>query len=426
MVRQRFLVIVILIFFSLHSFAQQSYSAVDAVQLMEDEAWFDFKKVYDANKDTYNEFFQLKADSYLNTYFNKPEKAIERLEIIANEHAESLGLDVVPFLDLLAKNYVFIQRYDKAHEIFSYLCKSLPNVLPPDNLHQLKETTQKYAALKELPQHEVIFDVNIEPVPIDTIMGGLINLPFKSGQIKRKAIFDTGANMNFVTKSLASKLGIKPILNSVMGNIDRLEGAIGVLDTFYIGNTLVKNALFYVLPDQQLILKNNNLDLIIGIETMKLMQKIEFDFNKMQLKVVPTNEIDGMESNMLLKGNMLFVRTVIDNKYQQLQYDSGFSGDVTLNKNNQTFILLFNDANIKEQRFLTASDTIIQNYKYAVDFDIKVANEKITLPIIYYGALDNWGLTSVSESDGIIGKTFTEEFSKLELDFVNMRIEASR
>lgn len=209
--RKHILISIFICIFPLVTFGQSSYSGVDILELINQKRWFEVKKVYENEKSTFNDFFQLRTESYLYTHFNKPELAIEKLEIIANEHAETLKLDVIPYLDLLARNYASKQQYDKSFEIYSYLLKSTANFLPLDNINQLKTAATTYDALRKLPQQEVSLDNNNTPIPIDTI-DGLLYIDFHKNDIITKAIFDTGANMNYASEETAQLLGIKTVL----------------------------------------------------------------------------------------------------------------------------------------------------------------------------------------------------------------------
>lgn len=396
-------------------YCQSQYAGIEILKLVDEKRWFDVNAVYFKEKATFNEFFQLRTESYLYTHFNKPEAAVDRLERIANEHAEILKLDIIPYLDLLAKNYATMQNYDKSHEIYSYMLKTLSGILPSDNIGQLKEATQKYLSLKSLPKHKVILDDMCSPIPIDTL-GGLVYLNFSKGEVVAKAVFDTGANMNYATEETAKKLGIKAVVNSNEGNEGRLIGKIGILDSFYIGENLIENALFFIVPSSEQLIEESKVNLIIGTETIRQFKGIEFNLDKMQMTLFAPQNNDS-PSNMIFDNGLLYINLNVFGKNVIVQYDSGFSGDMIIEKSNSMFHSSFSNDRIEEQRFLSVSDTIIHDYQYQNNIDISIDNKNSNVNKIYYG---NTGFVSSQQYEGVIGKTVIEEYSKIKFDFENM------
>nr|WP_319401667.1 retropepsin-like aspartic protease [uncultured Carboxylicivirga sp.] len=398
---------------------QNDYSGVDILELINNKKWFDVKELYEKEKSSFNDFFQLRTESYLYTHFNKPQQAIDRLEIIANEHAESLKLDIIPYLDLLAKNYASVQQYDKSHEIYSYMLKTLSNILPPDNINQLKEATLKFDALKKLPKHKVTFDASKAPIPVDTI-NGLIYLTIHKNNFSDLAIFDTGANMNYATEEIAKKLGITTILDSYQGNEGKITGKIGILDTFEIGNNTVRNALFYIVPSD-LNITQRKADLIIGSETLRLLKGIRFNFNKMELTFYQPEHKDIL-SNMVLDNGLLFFNLSVNDIDGIFQYDSGNTGDIIIDEKNIEFKPLFQDSHSEEQRFITVSDTVINNYLWKENLSLKINEKPITAQKVYYG---NTAFVAGQKYDGVIGKAVIDNYSILDIDFVNMLVKVN-
>lgn len=397
-------------------FSQNTDSKPDIIQLKNNNDWFEFKEIYENERDNYSEFFNLTTECYLYTFFNKPYLAIEKLEVIAQDHVEDLGLDIIPYLDLLAKNYAQIRRFDKTQEIYLYLSKNLDGIIPQDKIFVLKEKVQYYSSLINVPKQEFVLSSTDSQVKIDTTKG-LIFLDVSCNKVTTKAIFDTGSNMNYVSLSMAKKIGIKPLVDSIEANDKTILGEIGILDSLYIGHNLIKNALFYVGEDKKM-LGGVNIDLIIGTETINLMKCIQFDFNKMIMDIDTSVLEKNIVSNMILKDNFLYINASIDNKNAILLYDSGYSGDFVLSKKDTTFKYLFSNSDIYEHNFLTVGDTVIKSYKCNNNVHFEINNSSFITPV-YYGDIvlfaDKIGV-------GTIGKTIIEKHKGLKIDFVNMEI----
>ncbi|HEY4155975.1 MAG TPA: aspartyl protease family protein, partial [Puia sp.] len=109
---------------------------------------------------------------------------------------------------------------------------------------------------------------------------GLIEIPLKCRSVSYQGIFDTRANISSITQTYAKKLGLK-ILDVSYEEGSGITGikfktGLGVADSLYFGNILVRNVLFQVMPDSILYIApiKFSLDIIIGFPVIEQLKEI--------------------------------------------------------------------------------------------------------------------------------------------------------
>ena len=99
---------------------------------------------------------------------------------------------------------------------------------------------------------------------------GLIQVPIMHGADTTDMIFDTGANLSVITKTAAKKLGMKifPVkIDLASGTTGHtVKSSLAVADSLFLGEILIRNAVFLLLPDEMLNFKQQDYrqDGIIG------------------------------------------------------------------------------------------------------------------------------------------------------------------
>jgi len=139
-------------------------------------------------------------------------------------------------------------------------------------------------------------------------------------------VFDTGANISVITQSIAQKWHVKIFDVSFDlggGTGFTTKSATGVVDSLYIGSILVRNAVFLILPDDALYVKQINYRQqgIIGIPI--LTQLKQWHFRENGTLTVSAHPAKAGFSNMILDGLMPHVNFSVLNTYLPFRFDSG-------------------------------------------------------------------------------------------------------
>src|SRR5690606_9511800 len=136
-------------------------------------------------------------------------------------------------------------------------------------------------------------------------------------------IFDTGANFSTVTESTAQKLKIHIMDTTVIdvGSITgtKVKSKIGVCPEFSMGDILVKNAVFLVMPDEALAIPQIPFQIngIIGFPVIEAMKEVQL--TRSGEFIVPSERSADREQNMALS----FLTPVIRLDEGNFTFDSG-------------------------------------------------------------------------------------------------------
>ena len=149
-------------------------------------------------------------------------------------------------------------------------------------------------ALKDIsPQQTIIKDNTTMQWTRDKL--GLINIPVKTNGPTYSAIFDTRANISSVSQTYARKLGLR-ILNVTYNEGSGATGiqfktGLGIADSLYAGDILVKNVVFQVMPDSILYIApvKFQINIIIGFPVIEQLQEVHiYRDGRMTIPLRPT------------------------------------------------------------------------------------------------------------------------------------------
>jgi len=155
---------------------------------------------------------------------------------------------------------------------------------------------------------------------------GLLRIPVRFEKKNMKFVFDTGANLSLVSEKTARKLGVKvlPIEFHVQGATGRVvKSKIGVADEIRLGDIVVKNVVFIVMPDKELrFLGFYKINEIIGFPVINQLKEIRLNYaeNTLTIPAAPTN---SEEKNFAMEGLMPLIEIGHRNEWLVFTFDTG-------------------------------------------------------------------------------------------------------
>jgi predicted aspartyl protease len=224
-------------------------------------------------------------NAILDNAFNHNEACISTVDSL-------LGINALPFpdsikvnlLQLQADSYFKLGQYAKAALNDSLVIARYPKSLTKDALDDIRNDSLIRNALKNTPpQQTTIADNTTIHWTRDSI--GLIEIPVNTGGQAVNAIFDTRANISSITRTYADKLHLHLINVSYQESSGitgaRFQVSLGIADSVHIGNILVRNAVFQVMPDSILYLApiKFQLNLILGMPVIEQLGEIQWYAN---------------------------------------------------------------------------------------------------------------------------------------------------
>jgi len=243
-----------------------------------------------------------------------------------NEYSDSLYIGL---LQVQLDNYVKLSDYSSAAEINRLIIEKAHETLKKDELTELKNSERIWTALSGSGKQKVITTAN-EPIAFSRDIANLINIEVKCDTVVQDAIFDTGANLSVIVESLAQKIGLKIVGDSIkVKTVTGLEiyGKVAVAPQIQIGGIIVKNAVFLVFPDEALSFGGAyQIKMVIGFPIIKGLGQIEFDLKDQVIRLT-NNEFD-IESNMFLDGLMPIINVHFENESLLFTFDSGAKATV--------------------------------------------------------------------------------------------------
>ncbi|HVS90565.1 MAG TPA: retropepsin-like aspartic protease [Mucilaginibacter sp.] len=267
-----------------------------------------------------------------NNAFNNNKDCVAGVDDLLKQYSGSLtDSNKIDLLRLQGDSYFKLYQYTKAHHCDSILLKQYSSALKKDKLDDIKNELTMRAALVGIPPQQVII-TNSTSVPWHRDKIGLVEFPLKTNKKPFDGIFDTRANISTITTTYAQKLGLH-ILNVSYNEGSGATGiqfktGMGIADSLRIGNVVVKNVVFQVMPDSILYIApiKFQLNVIIGYPVIEQLQQV--NIYRDGRMTIPASPEPGDLHNFALNGldPILALKTGTDTL--AFNFDSGASSSV--------------------------------------------------------------------------------------------------
>ena len=282
----------------------------------------------------------------LDNAFNRNASCVARIDSFMNQtaaglpdslggHADSLkgSADslVAKLLRVQGDSYFKMGQYAAAARTDSLLVHRYPKAIDSSTLADAKNVWLIRNALRnESPQEVVPGTGGKVTWSRDSL--GLIEIPLQSHTQTVNAIFDTRANISSITRSYAEKLHLHLMdvqyseSAGITGN--QFKVGLGVADSLYIGQVLIRHAIFQVMPDSILYLApiHFQINIIVGMTIIADLQEVQV-YNDGRM-VIPPLLTPGDLHNMAFDGldPVLLLSTAKDTLLYH--FDSGAWGTI--------------------------------------------------------------------------------------------------
>ena len=259
---------------------------------------------------------RLYYQAFVDNAFNRNRQAIEDIVSLFKDYNAALP-------DSLKVNLYLLQS-DSYFKIFQYAESAQSDSMALDRgahnsdtaeLNDIRNDLLVRNALRSIsPQQSIIQDSTMIHWVKDRL--GLIEIPLKCRGINYEAIFDTRANISSISRTFATRLGLKilPVTYEEGSGITgiKFQTGLGIADSLYIGNILIRNAVFQVMPDSILYLAQANfsLSIIIGFPIIEELREIHLHQDGrmvIPLKTSPSDlknfALDGLDPVIMLRSD---------------------------------------------------------------------------------------------------------------------------
>lgn len=211
--------------------------------------------------------------------FDECESSNRHIATLLNRYKNKLNDSlIVELLDAKVSNHIRLYQYKSAATTCSDILNSYAQHLDSAAATSYQNTLSLFGALAAVSPQEVIITKD-ETIAAYRNKFNHLMVPVKTSSGTAEFIFDSGAGLSTVSESYAKKMNFTIIENSVnVGSATTInvQSRLAVADSLFVGNILLKNVVFLVLPDKKLSFPQVNLVIngIIGFPVLHQMGEI--------------------------------------------------------------------------------------------------------------------------------------------------------
>ncbi|MGL5785421.1 MAG: retropepsin-like aspartic protease family protein [Bacteroidales bacterium] len=362
--------------------------------------------------------------SFIDNAFGKLKKSDHLINQILSE-CHSTMPDSMKYLlyELLIDNYTKESEYSKALSYYKKLNSVTDDSITISKRSSYQNMIQLYEAMADLPPLKVNKNNKEHYIPLHRNGMGHYVVPVTINENSENFVFDSGANMNVLTRSMAKKMNVQ-IFDQHQVDVGTstdhtIQAQIGFSPSVKIGDLELENAVFLILPDELLNFSavNYKINGIIGYPVMREME--EMIIGKEGLLYLPSSPTVSNVNNIFMDGLSPILFSEFNNKPIQLLFDTGSTGSQ-----------LFRDFYVDNSKEVEANGektdisiggaggiTRVNCYAWK-DFPLKIANQLISIPLVHI-ITDELG-NNKKVVDGVVGQNVADQFDEMVLNLKDM------
>lgn len=359
--------------------------------------------------------------------FNKPTDAIRLINHLLKNYSLNFNDTILRNLYAMrAQSAAHLENYKRAFRDNNIILSKYAVVCDSDEIQSLKQDNSLYRYLVNVPKMIVIKNSD-DTIALKRDKAGLFKIPVKVDNDTQDFIFDTGANISVIDKTLATKYGIKILGSKVqVGNPTgkAINAEVGLLN-IRLGNIEIKNAVFLVFPDSALTFAQGAFVIkgIIGFPIMYALK--EFTVRNNQKLIIPKTPENGQIRNFAFDGLTLDILVQYENDTLPFHFDSGADRTALY----ATFFKKYHDEIVKSCKKKTVGfagvGSFIKVEVYLLDSArISAGNAQAKLDSLSVLTRNLQGQSS-KYVFGNLGQDYIKQFSDMKINFTSMDISFS-
>jgi hypothetical protein len=364
--------------------------------------------------------------AFIDNVFNMNLASIQDIQALMEGYDASLTDTVKAHLLLLKEdNYFKTFQYAKAAEVDNELISHYKKAMDSTAYADVKNTALITNGLAGVALQEAHIPGDVT-LPWTKNKVGLMEIPVRQGDSTYLSIFDTRANISSISATYARKLGIR------MLNVSYEEGAgvtgqrfqctLGVADTLRIGEILMKNVVFQVMPDEVLYIApvDLSLNIIIGYPVIAQWREIRIHHNGTM--TIPAHPGHADWHNLAMDGLDPVIDAIAGSDTLGFKFDTGASSsdlfDNYFRRHKEDIVRRGKASTIH----LGGAGGVVEKEVYMIgDFSIKVGSKTATIKEI---AVHKDPIPNLNEKFyGNLGQDLIGQFKEMILNFEDMYID---
>lgn len=303
----------------------------DSRYYYEHQKWFDMARSLRNDESKYTDKERCMFQALYAEKFSTHEDAIFKWQRYYNIYEKQISLlGKYNIINYITSHYKCLGEYkNAATSIYDFLTKYKKKLTHNQN-HKLSQLLDLYTKLCDISKPSIIKSISSDTIALSCNNREFIDnidIPIMIADKQIVANYDTGSSISAISDSLASLCNISIITNSnnIKGIGGNIKGHYAIADDICIGNSLIHNILFLVLP-QEVFRELNSPECIIGNNVGDLLEEVQLDLKNKQLIIPHVQKIrsaDKLPNLYRDSGGGYVAECIIDNDTINMYLDTG-------------------------------------------------------------------------------------------------------
>lgn len=391
-------------------------------KLYHDKDYFRF--INNLNKNDLGGWEKAALNSFALSISNKNRQSNDSIETLIGSYGKNIKDSLMLELyETLVQNSLVLYEYAKSLKYAELIMKNYKNLLDSNDIDEYENVSIILNAAKDLGV-QTAYIKGDSKVKIRRDMAGMTNIPLKINGNDEEFIFDTGANISTIKKSLAKKLKLVFLKGNLkVGSMTgiKVDSELAYAESLEIGNITYKNVLFLVVPDDILTFAGGlySIDGIIGYPVFREMKEIHLSDNEL---FIPQNPLHKQEQNLVMNGFNPVVNALINNDSLAFTFDTGARTTILYHKYYEKYKKEIDKKYEMEDVEIGGAGGSVTAKGFKLDnISINIAGSKTKIEDVKLLA------ENVKNTDkyfyGNLGQDYFKQFSKLIINLESMYVE---
>jgi hypothetical protein len=303
--------------------------------LLDQKHYFTLRNEFNRTKDSLHRKSFLYFSAFLENAFLHPEASNIAIQSLLTELKTELSDSTIARLLIIQEdNYVKLFQYKNACSTAKTLVGLYQHVLDSAIIGDENNNIDLWCSLSSVDPQTIIIKKDSK-IPYTRNSVNLLNIPVKISGNSCDFMFDTGADICVLRKSYSEKLKLR-FLNSTI-NVKGTTGKnnsseLAIADSIQIGDIVLQNVVFLILPDEKLTFPQINLEIngIIGFPVIHQLKELRF--SKDGFLTVPVIPTKSSLRNLALSTTKTIVQLTSTNDTLHFRFDTGANGSELYSK----------------------------------------------------------------------------------------------
>lgn len=394
--------------------------------LLDSKEYFKLKSNLVIYEDAISDEKKLYFSAFVNNAFNRNRESIKNIDAIFSNYPSVIIDSLRAGLLLLQEdNYFKTFQYSKSADVDNELINRYKPVLDSNKYADIKNSFLVSNALRNIEPQQTTHSGDVS-ITWKKDMIGLIEIPVRKKDSVFDCVFDTRANISSITATDAKKMELK------MLDVSYTEGSgitgktfkcsLGIADSMWIGNILIRNVVFQVMPDEILYFSTINfgLHVIIGYPVISQLNEVHV-FQNGSI-TIPGHSSNSTLNNLALDRLNPVISCKTGNDTLCFQFDTGATSSILYS----TYFRKYKTKIIKESVTQTidigGAGGIVKTEMYVLKtFNVRVGNKNATLKEVDVRMEPIPGIDE--KFYGNLGQDLISQFNEMILNFDQMYID---